>query len=332
MNIGDAKAKAGGANKILLAEDDATTLYLLQRTLGRWGFDVFTAADGEQALVQIKEHNVRLVVTDWEMPGLSGPELCQRLRADRSASYTYILLLTSRKDSGDVARGLEAGADDFITKPFDGTVLRARLAVGQRVLALQDRLQAQRDTLEQMNKRLSSMAYMDPLMSVGNRRAFHEAIDEIHSHARERGAAYGLIMADVDHFKSFNDTYGHQAGDRALAEVAKALSLTLRGGDQLFRYGGEELVVVTRTKTAAELACTTERLRVAVERRGITHANSAHGRLTCSLGGIQVGGHGVEPGSGWTDVVERADQALYMAKDRGRNRFEIWNEAGEQAA
>ena len=176
------------------------------------------------------------------------------------------------------------------------------------------------------------MTYLDPLMSVGNRQAFHAAIEAIHHNTLAHGAAYGLVLADVDNFKLFNEVMGHSQGDRALAQVAKAVGTTLRGGDRLFRYGGEELVVITRTRATSEVTRTAERLRLAVEGLGLVHPRSVHGRITCSFGGIQMGNLGVEPGPAWAEVVERADEMLAMAKEQGRNRVMIWDEAREEAA
>ncbi len=236
------------------------------------------------------------------MPGLCGPELCRSLRARESDQYTYIMLLTARQDTESVVAGLDAGADDFISKPFDSLELKARLTVGQRMLALEDRLQSQHHRLEDLNQRLSRMAFTDPLMQVGNRRSFHDAMDSIHRNVHERGAAYGLVMADVDHFKRYNDSKGHRAGDEALAAVAAAMRVTLRGGDRLFRYGGEELVVVARTESSDALIGLAERLRQSVQDLRLEHAHGQTGVVTCSFGAIQIGAGGERGG---TRLVQR---------------------------
>ena len=332
MSSGDNQGSIGGAAKILLAARDASPLTILRQTLEKWGYEVHTAPDGEAALATALEHNVRLLICDEELPGTGAAELCKRIRQTGRRPYTYIMLLTAAADARATTSGLDAGADDFLPRPFDGTVLRARLAVGQRVLAQEDRLQTQHGELQELKRRLASMTYLDPLMSVGNRQAFHAAIEAIHHNALAHGAAYGLILADVDSFKLFNEVMGHGEGDRALAQVAKVVSATLRGGDRLFRYGGEELVVVTRTRATAEVTRTAERLRLAVEGLGLVHPRSVHGRITCSFGGIQVGTGGVEPGLTWAEIVERADEMLNMAKEQGRNCVMIWDESREQAA
>ena len=273
-----------------------------------------------------------MLICDEELPGLSAAQMCKRIRQAGQRPYTYIMLLTAAADTRKVTSGLDAGADDFLPRPFDGNVLRTRLAVGQRVLAQEDRLRTQQVELQDFKRRLASMTYLDPLMSVGNRQAFHAAIEAIHHNTLAHGAAYGLVLADVDNFKLFNEVMGHSQGDRALAQVAKAVGTTLRGGDRLFRYGGEELVVITRTRATSEVTRTAERLRLAVEGLGLVHPRSVHGRITCSFGGIQMGNLGVEPGPAWAEVVERADEMLAMAKEQGRNRVMIWDEAREEAA
>jgi len=183
---------------------------------------------------------------------------------------------------------------------------------------LKEKVRQQQRRLDELNRLLADRSDIDPLMGIGNRRSFEQTIGMAHVNARKHRIAYGVLMADVDRFKSYNDRYGHQAGDRVLERVARALRKALRGGDRLFRYGGEELVLVTRSGKADMLDAMGDRLRVAVEELAIPHEGSEGGQITCSFGGALFD-PGTEPAStAWDQVVERADAALYEAKDAGR--------------
>ncbi len=345
-------APRGHTHTVLVAEDDLTSRELLRRTIVRWGYPVLTAADGDAALRCLEENAPRLLISDWEMPGLSGLDLCRRVRgrdspapgarpdpppagtspcvaeppkeASRANSlYTYVVLLTSHAGSENVVRGLEAGADDFLAKPFQPAELRARLAVGERILQLEDQLRDASRELEAANHRLQTLALTDHLMGIGNRRSFEESIHRVHSHARRHQVPYGVLIADVDHFKTYNDRYGHQAGDHVLATVAASLRAALRVEDQLFRYGGEELAVVLPSQRELVLPVVADRLRLAVQRCGIVHAGNEAGVVTMSVGGASYD-PAVALDETWPQVVSRADRALYLAKQGGRNRSALW--------
>jgi len=309
--------------KVLLAEDDRATRMILARVLERWGYDVVTAVDGHAALLRVAEGDLRMVITDWQMPGLDGPALCTRIRQQR-APYVYIVLLTSFRDPEHLVHGLEAGADDFIAKPFDPAELRARLNVGRRILRLQEDLAAQAESLRRANDELSRIAATDALLGIGNRRAFDEALALRHEASAHTATPWGLLLADIDHFKDVNDQHGHLVGDRVLVEVAAALREAVEGAGAVFRYGGEELVaLVPDAPDDASLVALGERLRAAVALRAVPVLHDARPlSVTLSLGAAR-----------WTPdapigpdaVVHRADVALYAAKHAGRNQVLGWS-------
>ena len=306
--------------KVLVVEDDVTTRLLLSGTLRKWGYEVTAVADGEDAWEEMKKRETRLVITDWEMPRLDGAGLCKRIRSQLGSHYIYVLLLTNYKDADHIVQGLSAGADDFISKPFNPLELQARMAVGQRILSLQDDLLDKNRELERLNLQLARIAATDALTRLGNRRSFDDALQRAHALSLRHRRAYGVLMADLDHFKSINDRFGHQIGDRVLAEVSAAFRNATRSEDELFRYGGEEIVVLTREQTPQGLEALCERLRLAACSVRIT-ANETPVSITVTIGGALHDGQERVEGA---TLVERADEALYGAKRDGRNRYALW--------
>lgn len=303
--------------KILVAEDEATTRLLLAGTLRKWGYDVVAVEDGEAAWGKLQTGDFRLVLCDWEMPGMDGVELSQKIRG-RSADlpYLYFVLITNHADSQSVARGLAAGADDYLRKPFDPVELRARLEVGSRLLKLQDQLLSKNKELDALNDQLRQLASTDALTSLENRRSLDETAASIHDSGVANRRSYGLLILDIDHFKSINDRFGHPVGDAVLSTIAAALRDATRGSDRVFRYGGEEYVVIFPDATAATLSKLAERLRGAVAQCQVD-ANGEVVRVTTSVGAALF-----DPGEtvGWREILRRADAALYVAKQSGRDR------------
>jgi diguanylate cyclase (GGDEF)-like protein len=306
--------------KILVAEDDRATRLLLSRALAGWGYDVVAASDGEEAWETLSRERMRMLVSDWEMPRLEGPALCRRIR-EGSMPYVYALLLTTHKEPARLVEGLDAGADDFIAKPFNPAELRARLGVGRRILGLQDDLAAKFEELQRANAQLAKIAGTDPLMNIGNRRSFEEAITRIASGAARERSRYGVLMIDVDHFKKVNDRYGHATGDRVLSAVATALSNAKGQADEVFRFGGEEVVLVSPDQTDDGLRVLGERLRLAIAALRIEGAGEGAIGVTASFGAA-LGDRGEIP---WETVVERADRALYGSKESGRDRVTVFS-------
>jgi diguanylate cyclase (GGDEF)-like protein len=308
--------------RILLAEDNATFRQMLQDALARWGYEVTVAADGLAAWQALQGPDApRLAVLDWVMPGLDGLQLCRLLRQQPATPYTYLLLLTARADREDIVGGLEAGADDYLVKPIDVQELRARLRTGRRILDLQQRL------LE-AHEGLRHQATHDPLTGVWNRAAVLDSLDRELARGRREGRPVGLVLADVDHFKRVNDSYGHPAGDAVLREVARRLGHALRPYDTLGRYGGEEFLVVLPDCDAAGTLHLAERLRQVVRESAVDVPDGMI-PVTVSLGAASSspGGPADAPALIWA-----ADRALYRAKGLGRDRAEGAANPGPAAA
>jgi two-component system, cell cycle response regulator len=299
-------------DRILVADDDPVSRRVLEGLLKKWGYDVLIANDGLEALRLLQSRDApRLAVLDWMMPGMEGVQVCQRVR-DSTRPYMYLLLLTARSQRDDLVRGLESGADDYLTKPFDAEELRARLHVGKRILELQDNLIAARE-------KLLYQATHDALTGIPNRGVCLDALRRERSRQTRQSGSFSIIMLDVDHFKYVNDTYGHPAGDAVLSEVAQRIKSSIRPYDTLGRYGGEEFLVVLPTADALGAVCVAERIRNAVEEKPIS-TSAGEITLTVSLG-VAVSQAANAPDS--EALLYLADAALYRAKVLGRNRVEL---------
>ncbi|MEO1235125.1 MAG: diguanylate cyclase, partial [Myxococcota bacterium] len=233
------------ALKILVVEDDAVTRARLAFLLRKNGYQVDVAEDGDQGWDAFQGDYYPIVLSDWSMPGLSGPELCGRIRAYEGELYTYLILITGKTEKSNIAQGLEAGADDYVTKPFDSGELLARLRTGRRILDLQA-------SMRDAQRQLQELASRDGLTGVLNRRALEERLAELFSYLLRRATPLSLAMLDLDHFKRINDTYGHQAGDDVLREAALRVSGVVREYDAVGRYGGEEFMVLLPDTPADE--------------------------------------------------------------------------------
>src|SRR5271163_491336 len=221
------KNKEDIANSILVAEDDPVSRRVLEAFLVKWGFHVVTAMDGLDALRILESAAAPpLAILDWMMPGLEGPQVCQRVRAHPERPYVYILLLSARSQKDDLLHGLESGADDYLTKPFDAQELRARLHVGQRILDLQDQLIA-------AGEELLYRATHDNLTGVVNRGVILDTLRRERSRQAREGGSFGIVLMDLDHFKYVNDTYGHLAGDDVLREAAQRMMACVRPYDSV---------------------------------------------------------------------------------------------------
>ncbi|MBI3243405.1 MAG: diguanylate cyclase [Chloroflexi bacterium] len=296
--------------KILIVDDEPWLRWILRTQLARLNHEVIEAEDGQAAWEMWQREAFPMVITDWMMPNMDGVGLIRRIRAASTPSYTYIVMLTVRTDKSDVVTGLEDGADDYLTKPFDAGELQARVAVGERILGVETRL---RESLAEQ----SELAARDGLTSIYNRRAFdYRLADEIRR-ARRYNRPLALIMVDIDHFKNYNDRHGHVQGDRVLQELAKVLVNSVRATDFVARYGGEEFAIILPETNKTSSMAAAEKIRTAVAAHPFPLGSSQpNGALTLSLG---IANYPEDMPDG--DVlVERADQALYRAKQTGRNR------------
>ena len=293
--------------KVLAAEDNPVFQSMLRTLLTNWGYETTMVRDGNEAWRVLESEDApRLAVLDWMMPGMDGVELCRRVRAANREPYIYILLLTGRTESQDLVDGMEAGADDYLTKPFNAHELRVRLRAGRRILDLQEELLLAREALRQQ-------ATHDGLTGLLNRGSIFDVLRiELARSAREHQPV-ALLMADLDGFKDINDTYGHLAGDAVLREAAQRMKAAARSYDSVGRYGGEEFLIVLPGCDIHDANAQAERVRKSIEARPFSTGRESI-RVTCSIGLSCA--RDCPP-----DVLVReADAALYEAKSAGRNR------------
>jgi two-component system cell cycle response regulator len=305
--------------KVLIADDSATSRAMLRSALTRWGYDVVMAENGKEALdILAKDDPPPMAVLDWVMPELTGPEVCRRVRETLREPYTYILLLTSKNTKGETAEGLEAGADDYVVKPFDQLELQFRLRAGQRIIDLQlNLLQAREELRERASKDLLTM--------LPNRSAIAHTLENEISRCHRDHRTVGIILLDLDHFKKVNDTLGHFAGDAVLRETAVRLRSNMRPYDQVGRYGGEEFLVVLPNCDLEQAANQAERMRQRLHATTML-VDGSELQVSASFGVTISDGSERSP-----DVFVRvADEALYRAKANGRNR--IWSLTLDQSA
>ena len=247
--------------KILVADDDPTSRLIAQTALRSLGHECHTVTDGAQAWDAFRSRRPDVVISDWMMPGLTGLQLCRNIRAQAAGHYAYFIMVSSQGALDEILEGMSAGADDYLVKPLDPDDLQARLIAAARVTALHRQLAHQRTELEGLNHELTAIARRDPLTGLGNRRALQEDLDVLEARVSRYGHSYCMALLDVDHFKSYNDTYGHQAGDQILQTVAAQLKDQARGGDALYRYGGEEFLCIFPEQSLATGTQAVQRMR-----------------------------------------------------------------------
>ncbi|MFN8634036.1 MAG: diguanylate cyclase [Chloroflexota bacterium] len=307
--------------RVLVAEDSALTRTMLQNALTTMGHECLVAVDGEQAWKQFQESGADVIISDRLMPGMDGLELCRRVREHPGVPYTYFVFLTALVHKSEVLEGMHQGADDYLTKPLDLDELRARLIAADRVTSLHRRLAEQASALERSNQALFEIARTDPLTGLGNRLAMTETLSSLHSVAARYDRPYALALCDLDRFKPYNDALGHLEGDHALQTVSGILRETIRESDSLFRYGGEELLVLLPEQTLDSAELAGERLRRAVALASLAHPyNPPFGIITLSVGIAAFDGR---ERCDFDAVIAEADAALYEAKRAGRNRVAV---------
>jgi len=298
--------------RVLIADDSIVSRHLLDATLRKWGYQVVVACDGNEAWAILQAEDApEIAILDWVMPGLTGPEVCRRVRAlaKEKDIYTYILLLTSKSQREDLIEGMESGADDYLTKPFDQHELKVRLRPGTRIIELQHELIAARETLR-------DQATRDFLSRIWNRSSILDILQRELARSSREKRPFGVVLADLDHFKAVNDTYGHFAGDAVLREFVRRMTSSMRPYDTIGRYGGEEFLFVLPGCDEACTAGQAERMRAALAGEPMSF-NEESRVITCSFGATSW-----TPEAGGTeeDLIRVADDALYRAKRQGRNR------------
>jgi diguanylate cyclase (GGDEF)-like protein len=295
--------------RILIADDEAMSRRLLQRTLEHAGYEVLAVENGRQAADQLCVMNgPKLALLDWVMPELDGPAVCREVRMRKKQSYVYMVLLTSKEAKEDVVTGLGSGADDYLTKPFDAEELKARLRTGLRILDLENRLVEAREEMR-------FKAMHDALTSLWNRGMILELLGRELSRSRREHVSTAILLCDLDHFKSVNDTFGHLAGDEVLRETARRLLSSVRSYDFVGRYGGEEFLVVLNNCDPAFGFVRAEQIRKTIEQSPVQTSNGVV-PVTMSVGVLLSHEWGVRPVEA---LLQEVDIALYAAKAAGRN-------------
>jgi diguanylate cyclase (GGDEF)-like protein len=287
--------------RVLIADDEPGTRLVVSAAVARLGHEVIGATDGLQAWERFREHAPDVVITDWDMPGLDGTALARRIRAQAGAPYAYVLVLSGVADDATARAVMEAGADDLVAKPLETAELERKLIAAARVT--------------EMHRRMHADARQDALTGVGNRLRLDEDLAALCGRVERYGHSYCIAMFDVDGFKAYNDALGHQAGDEVLRAVAQALAGGVRAGDMLYRYGGEEFVLLVAEQSLPDAAGAAERLRADVEALAIPHP--AGSVVTVSAGVAGTHGRACAP----AQLLGEADAALYAAKQAGRNRI-----------
>ncbi len=293
--------------RILVADDDRVSRELLVQTLQEWDHEPVPARDGIEALRILRDDSPpTLMILDWMMPGMSGPDVCRFVRKIcANDPYIYILVLTGRKEKKDLIEALEAGADDFIQKPFDPAELRVRVRAAVRILELQSALLMK--------------AKHDSLTELLNHGAILEALAKEFNRCRRDKKPVSVLLADLDHFKNINDQYGHQAGDAVLRITADKIRSNFRSYDSVGRYGGEEFLIVLPGCSIEDAYRLSDRLRSSVAE---ATAESPVGSIPFTISiGIACATDFAQTSP--VQLVHAADEALYKAKEKGRNRVEI---------
>jgi len=311
--------------RLLIADDSLVSRHLLDSTLKKWGYAVTAVADGEQAWSQLQREDAPdLAILDWVMPGLTGPDVCKLVRQQEREKYTYLILLTSKSLKEDLIEGMESGADDYVTKPFDQHELQVRLRAGIRILELQAELMSAREVLRDQALELREQAIelreqaeKDPLTKLWNRRSILEVLERELARIQRQDVPLSVIMLDLDHFKLINDTYGHLVGDDVLQETGRRLKAAVRQYDSVGRYGGEEFLIVMPGCGGGDIEKQAERLRLA-----LCQTPMKSGDLELTVTG-SFGATFVLPAYrvAHQDLIRVADEALYRAKRAGRNRI-----------
>jgi two-component system, cell cycle response regulator len=300
--------------RVLVAEDDPISLRLMQVMLGKWGYEAVLAHDGAEAWEALQADDApRLAILDWMMPRKDGLAVCRELRSRTDRPYVYVLLLTAKTQEQDLIEGLGAGADDYLTKPFSGEELRARLFAGERIVAVQQQLLSAREALREQ-------AIRDALTGLFNRRYLEEALERELRRAEHGAEPLSVLMLDIDHFKRFNDTHGHAAGDALLRQLGALLEARTRREDVPCRYGGEEFVIILPGAPLDVALRRADNLRQTVRQAKVEWEGKCLGIVTVSAGVACFPQHGTDGKA----LLAAADQALYRAKHEGRDRVVVY--------
>lgn len=302
---------------VLVVDDDIVSRSVVEKYLKKADFDVATASNGSEALKLFDQHFYPIVLTDWMMPEIDGPQLCRLIREKKTDGYVFILLITARDSKTDIVSGLESGADDYLTKPIHQAELVARINTGIRILKLEQ-------SLIKANEEIRLLSITDPLTGCYNRGYLNERFPQEMNRAKRYNHPLSVVLADIDHFKKVNDTRGHQAGDEVLKAFAHTISGQIRKKvDWVVRYGGEEFLIILPETGCEGAHAMAERLRSAVSDMSIDMDTSAI-NVTASFGGAST--HFINKNKKaitMDEIINFADEQLYRSKNEGRNRVNV---------
>jgi two-component system cell cycle response regulator len=305
--------------RVLVADDDASSRLIVKTALRNLGHDCQTVSDGEQAWHAFQSQLPDVVISDWRTPGLSGPQLCRKIRERAVGRYVYFIIVSGQGLLSEILAGMAAGADDYLVKPLNPDDLQVRLIAATRVTELHVQLANQHAELGELTHDLKAIARRDPLTRLGNRRALDEDLQYLEARVTRYRHRYCIALIDIDHFKAYNDAFGHHAGDRILQAVASQLKAEARSGDAVYRYGGEQFLCIFPEQSMATGIQAVERMRNAVQQLAVRQTGEEGSLLTVS-GGVAV--MDAEHPRSASAVIKEADEALHRAKQLGRNRVE----------
>jgi diguanylate cyclase (GGDEF)-like protein len=303
-------------SRILVVDDHEDNVELLRARLEAWGYRVDAAHDGREALERVHAAPPDLILLDVMMPSLDGNEVARRIKQNPSLPFIPIIMQTALDSTESKVEGLEAGADDYITKPIEFAELKARLRSMLRIKRLQEELEERERQLLEANERLKHMSRTDSLTGLDNRRYFEQQLDLMFAHSQRLSEPLSCVMCDLDRFKSVNDEHGHHAGDAVLKQFAAILKREAREIDRVGRYGGEEFIVLLPGTVLDASVTFAERVRKQVENHTFVFDGGTI-RRTASFG---VAGWPHPRVTHCDALVRAADDALYVAKETGRNR------------
>ncbi|OQX65025.1 MAG: hypothetical protein B5M51_01945 [Anaerolinea sp. 4484_236] len=301
--------------KILVVDDERVERRIVEKTLTRLGHEIVLTDNGETAWERIQDENIRFVITDWNMPGTDGIQLIQKIRSSELPGYVYAILITSKDKDEDIVEGLYSGADDYLTKPFNPRELEARVAVGERVLMLED-------GLRQANEQLEKLAMVDSLTGLMNRRAIYKFARGELERARRASDPISVIFLDIDKFKEVNDQHGHLIGDEALKVVAQIIKERSRSYDGIGRWAGDEFLVILPGLIAEDAKKTAQRILESIAATSLALPDDSSLSIRASAG-IATLLKVTESATALDDIIQHADEALYRAKEAGGNQVHL---------
>ena len=302
--------------RILIVDDHEDNVELLRARLEARGYETLSAEDGQQALECVRATPPDLILLDIMMPKVDGIEVARRVKGDTTLPFIPIIMQTALDSTEQKVEGLDAGADDYITKPINFAELEARVRSLLRIKALQEEVERQKSSLEQLNERLLRISQTDGLTGLFNRRHIEEELQHMYQHSARLAEPLSVVMVDLDKFKSVNDTYGHQAGDEVLRQLAEILTKAIREIDRVGRYGGEEFMLLLPGTMAEEAVTFAERVRQNLE----SHTFTFEGGSLQRTGSFGVSTFPHTRIKNCDSLVRAADDALYVAKETGRNK------------